>query len=67
MKRLEIGNKPKQQKGTRQNVGDKKQYKDIEKIDLRVTAEKMAAIAQKKIEGKTLVAHPTLKNTWIYE
>jgi hypothetical protein len=67
MKKLEIGHKPKQIKGTRQNVGGKKHFIDIEKIDLRTNAEKMAVIAQKQIEGKTMVPHPTLKNTWIYE
>ena len=66
MKKLHLGNKP-QPKGTKQNIGKEKVYKDIEKIDLRTNAEKAALIAQHKIKGKTMVPHPTLKNTWTYE
>lgn len=66
MKKLHLGTKT-SLNGTKKNIGKEKVYKDVEQIDLKTNAEKMAKIAQKKIEGKTLVAHPTLKNTWIYQ
>ena len=58
MKKLHLGTKP-QLKGTKKNIGKEKVYKDVEKIDLKNNAEKAALIAQKKIEGKNLIPHPT--------
>ena len=52
--------------GTRKNISEKKYDRHEETNRLKKTAKKMAEEVQKKIEGKTRIPHPDIKNAWIY-